>query len=289
MKILRKIGWFLVAMLPMLLSIVIQFVGLLVVLIFYAFQEMLAGKTGMDALMAGMLEHYMNNPLTAVLAYQLIALPVFGLWYYFAYGRKRRPESAEKPGIKGILTIVASGVLLQVLLTSVLSLLYILKPELLQGYMDMMELAGITETTWLSLLAAVIMAPLGEELIYRGIVLRLAGKVSSKFWVANCIQALAFGIFHLNLVQGIYAFFLGLILGYLYGKYHNIWICMLLHGVINLSANFSDPFFSLFPEGLEIPVCAGGFVISLGLLAVCYRVLGRIKPGEEEAVTVHSC
>ena len=80
------------------------------------------------------------------------------------------------------------------------------------------------------------MAPIVEEILCRGIVFRLAKHVSVKFWVANVIQALLFGVLHANLVQGTYAFVFGLVLGYVYGKYERIWMCMLLHGVINFSS-----------------------------------------------------
>lgn len=280
MKVLKRIGWFLVSMLPMLLAIIIQFAGVFALMFFYVFQAMAEGVNDGNAIIMSIYDKYMANPLLAVLVYQLIALPVFGIWYYFAYGRKKRAEGMEKPDGKKILTIVLAGVLLQFLISSILSLVYILKPEIMQGYIDLVEAAGITETTWLSLLTTVILAPLVEELICRGIIFRIAEKVSPEFWAANCIQALAFGIMHMNLVQGIYAFLLGLVLGYIYGKYCNIWMCMLLHGVINLTSNYIDYFFQIFPEKFEIPVYICCFVISVFLLIVCYRFLGKIKPSE---------
>jgi hypothetical protein len=38
------------------------------------------------------------------------------------------------------------------------------------------------------------------------------------FWVANILQAVLFGIYHMNPLQGIYAFFIGLFLGYVCHK-----------------------------------------------------------------------
>lgn len=110
--------------------------------------------------------------------------------------------------------------------------------------------------------------------------MRLAQKVSMKFWVINCIQALAFGIIHGNLVQGTYAFFLGLVLGYVYQKYHNIWMCMLLHAVINLSSQFADWFFELVTGKQILPtalVCA----ISAVLLLISFKGMGKIRLIEE--------
>lgn len=153
----------------------------------------------------------------------------------------------------------------------------------MKSYIELMETAGLLEMNLIAFVAAGIMAPIGEEILCRGIMLRLAGKVSSKFWVANCIQALAFGIIHANLVQGTYAFLLGLVLGYIYGKYRNIWLCMLLHASVNISSNFVPYLWNVLPEqntflfvGL---ICAG----SLAFIVLIYLLLGKIKPLDESS------
>ena len=57
-------------------------------------------------------------------------------------------------------------------------------------------------------------APILEELIFRLLILSFARKYFP-FFAANIIQAGLFGIYHMSLVQGIYAFLLGLFIGYL--------------------------------------------------------------------------
>ena len=54
----------------------------------------------------------------------------------------------------------------------------------------------------------IILAPVGEELVFRGLTYRFARK-ALPFWGANILQAALFGVMHLNLFQGLYAFFLG--------------------------------------------------------------------------------
>lgn len=48
-----------------------------------------------------------------------------------------------------------------------LQLVYILVPQVLENYQQLMENAGIGSDVW-SNAAAVLLAPLGEELIFRG-------------------------------------------------------------------------------------------------------------------------
>src|SRR5690606_21596465 len=85
-------------------------------------------------------------------------------------------------------------------------------------------------------------APIYEELIFRGLVLRMAQKFTSKFWIANTFQAILFGIVHLNLLQGIYAFALGLILGYFYQKYQSLYVPILMHMIFNFIGSVMTEF-----------------------------------------------
>lgn len=285
MKILKKTGWFIVAMLPALLSLVLQIGCAVVMLIIYVLPEIVKnpGPVSYDHAMEQALYIYMENAMNIVVLYQVIGVIVFGLWYYLAYGRKPRPALAERPDYKSVAGIIWLGIGIQLFITGVLNIIYILNPKLMENYIDLMEAAGITEFTVISVIATVLLAPLGEELLCRGIIFRLSGKVSKRFWVANCIQAFAFGVIHGNLVQGTYAFFIGLVLGYIYGKYHNIWYCMLLHGVINLMSNFVDYYFALFPEGFEIPALIGNTIVSLLLMIFCFRILGKRKEISSDA------
>lgn len=280
----KKVGRFIVALLPAALSLILQFGAAFALMIMISF---IIGFTQYDAGMsqAEMAELaqsvYMSNLSWVIVIYQIIGIFVFGLWYFLAYGRKKRPAGTEKPGIKEIAMIIFLGGLLQAFISGLLGIISVLFPDLLAGYMELMKTAGITEMDAVMFVATVIFAPIGEELLCRGIIFRLAGKVSAKFWVANCIQALAFGIIHANLVQGTYAFFLGLVLGYIYGKYRNIWVCMLLHGAVNCSANFIDSLWNILPEQYELLSVALICALALVLIVLILKLLGGIKPLEE--------
>ncbi|MBD5547399.1 MAG: CPBP family intramembrane metalloprotease [Lachnospiraceae bacterium] len=285
MKILKKFGWFIVSLLPAALCLLLQ-IGCAVVLLFiYTLQELArqqGGTLSTDEIINFALSIYIENAIYSVVLYHVIGLLVFGIWYYFAYGRKKRPLGTEKPNIWKAATIIWLGICIQIFTSCILNLLLELAPNLLHKYMELMEVAGLADLNVLSFVAAVILAPIGEELLCRGIIFRLAGKVSSRFWIANIIQAFAFGLVHGNLVQGTYAFFMGLALGYIYGKYRRIWLCMLLHCAINGSSIFLDYYFSLYPEEYNIAVLIGHFVISLLFMVLCFKLLGKRRPLADE-------
>lgn len=271
---MKKIGWIIVAFLPVPACFLLQLVVILVaeiVLIFPTMMQFFSGNVSYNEMMLAVSGQIMDNLMTLQIAAQIAMLIVFGLWYYFAYGKKKRPETAEKPGGIHVVLIVLMGLIAQFGISSALSLIESVAPKLFEYYNELMELMGLGEMSLPVMIAVSIMAPLSEEVLCRGVILRLAEKVSPKFWVANVIQALAFGILHGNLVQGTYAFLLGLLLGYIYGKYRNIWLCMLLHGAMNLSSFIVSPFYSLFTEGSLLAVFAVVLVVSIALFVLCFR------------------
>lgn len=82
-------------------------------------------------------------------------------------------------------------------------------------------------------IAMVIIAPLLEEILFRGIIFaRLREYMSVK--VAIVISALIFGIIHGNVVQGIYAFIIGICLAYIYERYNTLLAAVLFHMSANL-------------------------------------------------------
>lgn len=287
MKIVKKVGWFFASMLPMLLYLALQYAAVYGFWIYFYLRARAEreGSGYSDAFLWQIAAiQLLPYNLYITLVAQLAGIVIFISWYYVVWGRKGRPQGTEKPGVKAIPVVIAAGIMLQIFVSSVMNLVYMFRPGWLRSYMQMMELAGIAEFTPIVVLAVVIMAPVCEELLCRGIILKLAEKASRRFWVANVIQAFAFGVMHMNLVQGIYAFFLGLALGYLYGKYRNIFLCMLLHCVINFSSNFVDQIYALFPEKYGLFALIGLTVVPLAFLVLCYKLLGKVRRPDENSI-----
>ena len=81
-------------------------------------------------------------------------------------------------------------------------------------------------------LEVVFVAPVFEELLFRGMILSaILKEYDSK--EAIFFSALLFGIIHLNLQQGVNGFFLGLTLGYIYFKTGSLYLCIFAHFLNN--------------------------------------------------------
>ena len=109
-------------------------------------------------------------------------------------------------------------------------------------------------------LYAAVGAPIMEEIIFRGLVLRHLQPYGKSF--AIVMSAYLFGIFHGNLVQMPYAFLVGLVLGYVAIEYNILW-AMVLHMINNLV--LGDLIGRLLPE------LAGNAVLSL-IIMTCSLV-----------------
>jgi hypothetical protein len=81
-------------------------------------------------------------------------------------------------------------------------------------------------------LKVVIVAPVIEELIFRGVIMHGLMKNYSKF-TAVFVSALMFALFHLNPWQFPATFILGLLLGILMVRTHNILLCISGHAMNN--------------------------------------------------------
>ena len=88
------------------------------------------------------------------------------------------------------------------------------------------------------LLGAVVLAPIGEELIYRGIVLRCSAKISQRF--AIFFSAFIFGIMHGNPYQFVLGFLLGIPLAMITLKTGSIVPAIICHMTNNLMASISE-------------------------------------------------
>lgn len=83
-----------------------------------------------------------------------------------------------------------------------------------------------------------IVAPLAEEMVFRGAILRkLLGRFGEKWhWVAILISAVIFGAVHGNIPQFVHAALIGLLLGWMYYRTGSILPGVLLHWVNNTVA-----------------------------------------------------
>lgn len=137
-----------------------------------------------------------------------------------------------KPMVVGsffpILAIFISGQALSQVLTPVMEWLLGLMGISLEIFM---ESASATTDTFSMFLYVCLLAPVSEEILFRGLIMRSLEPYGRKFAIFT--SSFLFGIFHGNLVQSPYAFAVGLVLGYVAMEHSMVW-AMVLHMINNL-------------------------------------------------------
>lgn len=208
-----------------------------------------------------------------MIVYTALSIVVFGLWYYMRYEGNYLPNFKHTFHPLTFLGLLMLTPGMQYLSSYIISFTASLFPKWLETYEELFESAGFDDSLTLGVfLYTVIFAPLAEELIFRGVTLHQA-KRALPFWAANLMQAILFGIFHMNMIQGIYAFCLGLILGYICERGGSIYHTILLHilynfwgAVISQFVTIGDSIFSFlfwFFFAVTLTVC-GILIFILG-------------------------
>lgn len=241
------------------------------------------GITDMAVIQEQAIEFTMGNVMWAIVIFHVLALITFSLWYYFGCGKPKPAKVKNVLTPKTVVGSVITGFGLQFFTTCGVVLVSKVLPDLIWNYQNSMNNAGMASVTLESVIAMVILAPIGEEILCRGLTFYYAKKVSSNFMIANCIQALAFGVMHMNLVQGTYAFIMGLVLGVLYERFHSLYLCILVHFVVNfLGVLVADIILAPVPD----TVLAMAAIMILGLAAwiVGLKIVGKPVEKEKEAV-----
>ena len=134
---------------------------------------------------------------------------------------------------------------------------------------------------WSSFLVVAIFAPIFEEWLCRGMVLRGLLTKMKPVW-AIVISALFFAVIHANPWQALNAFLIGLLMGYVYYKTGSLILTMIIHFVNNGTAVVLSNVESLKDYDYWIDILGKQqytlvFIASCVVLAACIAVFSRIK------------
>lgn len=163
----------------------------------------------------------------------------------------------------GIIPIILLGVGLNVFISILFSLIPF--PESwVNSYMD--SSANIMQGNYIvSLLATVIVAPIVEEVVFRGLIYtRLKNGIP--LILSAVISSIVFGLIHGTVIWVIYTFIFGLILIWIFEKFQSLLACIILHTAFNAIGMG----LSLLPE---LPDVFGWIFLITGFLLILISCL----------------
>lgn len=198
--------------------------------------------------LVGMLIVSADYALYFLLAAALVCIPI----YYKMYKNDCCLAGEEKRNIamenKDYAAIIVSGAALAVAMNNIITITPL--PYIFTGYEETNEVI-FSSSLILQVVTAGIFGCIVEEMSHRGVTyLRM-----KRYWgkkKAMIFSALVFGLYHMNVVQAVYAFVLGLFFAWLYERYDSLWAPIIGH----MSANL--------------------FVIVLGTSEVILRVMSNL-------------
>ena len=194
----------------------------------------IGGGTGVD-----MAYDFLTNHLN-LYSCMIYVIPgiVFLLWYFFAFiepvGVSRftdRETRRLSPACFIWMAVLAFAI--QHTLSLLMGLIAVMMPSAMENYAELMESSGVTQYSTVWVIATLVLPPLVEETIFRGLIMQYLRRGGASFIVANLIQAVLFGFFHMNIVQGIYTAIFGFLLGYLAWRYDSLLAPMAMHALFN--------------------------------------------------------
>ena len=200
-----------------------------------------------DLLMSTFNEKY---GLISYTVYALASIAVFLPWYYKSIVKKGPKTIYKKAlGVKPILLSACIMVCMYFVVTAALTLLSNVAPGAMESYKKLVETSELGVDMPITIVYVILLAPIAEELCFRGVMQGLVEKSNLPIRDVILIQSILFGVMHMNLVQGLYAVVLGMILGYLRYKYKTI----ILNAGVHMFFNFVGSIVSGWLEKLKIP------------------------------------
>jgi membrane protease YdiL (CAAX protease family) len=274
-NILKKTGGILFCLLPFIAGVGLQYI-VNIICMFIQAAVMFLSPSGFHV--QGFLDQLMTSTFNGfvMLFYGIASAVLMGVWYYVSSGSRRMPKTGIKQifNSKLLIGIILLIPALQFIISYLIIIISMLMPSWYTAYNDLMENAGMNDITIVLLVYSVIAAPICEELIFRGVTLYYAKKVLP-FWAANILQALLFGVYHMNLIQGIYAFIIGLFCGYIFHTGKSIYCSILYHMLFNIwGTMLSNLFYSGDSLIIHVLQLSGAFIM-LGAGLFIYQRGGR--------------
>lgn len=232
------------------------------------------------------------------------AVRIVAMWPWWRHVARSTlvPRAESLPPLKRRLGSVAGlallGVGLQFVLGVALTLILPLFPDVMDEYTELMDSAGAgsSDFSLLSVLSVTVLAAVGEEIVCRGVMLEYALRAVSgyrgpashapindrMFWIANALQAAAFGLLHLNIVQSTYAFLLGLAMGWVYWKTRDLRYPMVLHLSINAASYIIEPISAVLPDVAFIALLLACLIAGAKLFTMAWGAPRHHAPAGEE-------
>ena len=232
----------------------------------YAALNAFSGGTGF-----GDLEHIIEEALSIVVKQSMLILLISNLAsiaVFLPIWMKTRNRAEiyknENPAIVCLLIIgLFAGF-------NVVQMLIFALMDVMKYFPDYEEISGmiVTGPLIVQLISVGFVAPIVEELVFRGILITRMKWMP--VWAAVLVQGFIFGLVHMNVFQGLYAFVAGILLGIVFIKFRSIIVVIAGHVAYNIVSILLSEIVSEEVIGIVV-------ILSIVVLALCATFTAIIK------------
>lgn len=237
-----------------------------------------------EEIMTLILEQYMHHLTLVTAACALCVMPVFAVMLRRDKVYEKQMGIPERPAVSfgKYLPIIALGAALSIGFNNILLLSNI---RMYSESYQATSTAFYEENFIIQLIGLGVLVPVAEELMFRGLIYRRMSHMAGAR-MAIPLSAVVFGVYHGNLVQGIYGFVMGCVLAWLYEKYGSTKAPVLLHVTANLvsviatKADFFTWIFQDFPRiAVVTAACAA---LGSGIFVLIRNMFAKPQTEAEE-------
>ena len=230
--------------------------------------EMMATGEELDMVLleTQLMDAIMGEAMTMTLLSGIIVLLLF--WLVFLIRKKKFfKEVCIRPiPVEGILPVALLAACFNLITSVVIS--YIPWPESwMESYMAN---SSVIDNSIMSWITAVVMAPVLEEIVFRGLMYTRLKK-GLPIMAAAVITSLIFGTVHGTVIWAIYTFIFSLVLIWVFERFQSLAACIILHMAYNLSGMAM----SLIPEDASVVVIIL-FVVSIVVAVFMYKQIVKV-------------
>lgn len=259
----------------------------------------LAAKTrDLEALLPDIykiLQEQLTSPTYAEIAVIVTMIfAVLGMIPYLIYARRRQMKLGPLLDMKGVDAKKLGLMALAVIGLNNLSGFGMLATELAFnsiGYTIIVDMSmdDTVLSFWLMNVYAILLGPIIEEVLYRGILIEGLKKYGE--YVAIMGSAVIFGMAHGNLMQFLPTVCIGFLLGYIRVKTGSLTVTIILHALNNLYATLYSEIAARLPQTQLVSMLDFALTVVLCVLGVIemrklYKEYGRIGEAPEGTLPV---
>ncbi len=212
-----------------------------------------AAYLGVALIAVGQVRSAIGGTLTANVVAALLVLAARLLRpRWFAYPR---------PGARGPWGVCASGLLALAFVAGAATSYWLLSlggQEAFERTVAAREAAGVV----LTLVLALVVAPIAEEALFRGVVYPLLRRRVGVA-VSALVSSVAFAVLHGNPVQFVLALPLGIVLALMYERGRKLWPCIVGHAAVNLVSMFASGVIAALTSPVVVAALLGAFGLAL--------------------------